>query len=178
MNDDNTRDGSGSVFIGGSLRDGAISTGAGSSAETTVAAARGDRAPEPDRPGAPLPPPLPTGGPPSGSIVVGGDAEGVSMATGDRSTARSEIAPTDERYQELLEQIRLLRTQLPLLADTTEVSVVETELAEVEAQITDTGAVSSGPLRRLWERLCPGNTALGALASAVTLADMARRLLT
>lgn len=173
MSDDEARTDAGSVHIGGSLRGGAVSTGTGSTAEASVPA---DRAPRSGGPTAP--PTVMPGNRAPGSIVVGGDAEGVSIATGDHSTARTEVTPTDGRYQELLEQVRLLRAQLPLLADTSEGTVVETELAEVEAQITGTGTVGPGPLRRLWERLSSGNTALGALASAVTLADMARRLLT
>lgn len=176
MSDDEARTDAGSVHIGGSLRGGSVSTGTGSTAAASVPADRGERAPRSGGPTAP--PTLMPGNRAPGSIVVGGDAEGVSIATGDHSTARTEVTPADWRYQELLEQVRLLRAQLPLLADTSEGTVVETELAEVEAQITGTGTVEPGPLRRLWERLSSGNTALGALASAVTLADMARRLLT
>ncbi|SIO87813.1 hypothetical protein [Nocardiopsis sp. JB363] len=174
-NDDDRTD-AGSVFIGGSVRGGAFSTGAGSDARTSAPASRNDVPPRPDRQVAPWP--APVGDHSAGSVVIGGDAEGLSIATGDNSTARTDVTPEDERFQELLEQIRLLRGQLPLLADTSEVTVVETELAEAELAITQSGIADQGLLRRLWERLSPGNTALGALASAVTLADMARRLLT
>ncbi|MEU3308976.1 hypothetical protein ACWGSK_00745 [Nocardiopsis sp. NPDC055551] len=173
-NDDNDRTGSGSVFIGGSVRGGAFSTGTGGDARTSVPVGRDDARPRPDRRVAPAP----TGDHSAGSVVIGGDAEGVSIATGENSTARTDVTPDDERFQELLEQIRLLRGQLPLLADTSEVTVVDAELAEAELAITQSGSADQGLLRRLWERLAPGNTALGALASAVTLADMARRLLT
>ena len=175
-NDDNDRTGAGSVFIGGSVRGGALSTGTGGDARTSIPAGRDDVPPRPDRRVAPAP--SPTGEHSAGSVGIGGDAEGVSIATGRNSTARTDITPDDERFQELLEQIRLLRGQLPLLADASEVTVVDAELAEAELAITQSGGVDQGLLRRLWERLAPGNTAMGALASAVTLADMARRLLT
>lgn len=175
-NDDNDQAGTGSVFIGGSVRGGALSTGTGSDARTSVPAGPDEAPPRDDRRIGPAP--APTGDHSAGSVVIGGDAEGVSIATGENSTARTDITPEDERFQELLEQIRLLRGQLPLLADTSEVTVVDAELAEAELAITQSGSADQGLLRRLWKRLAPGNTALGALASAVTLADMARRLLT
>lgn len=117
----------------------------------------------------------------SGSVSIGGDARGVAISTGDHATARVEVcaepAVQDERYRELLEQIRLLRGQLPLFAGAEGVAGAEAGLAEAEEEITRTGTAGPGLLRGLRERLSGANTALGALASAAALTETLRKLI-
>ena len=118
---------------------------------------------------------------PPGSVSIGGDAHGVAISTGDHATASVEISHDtgvqDERHRELLEQIRLLRGQLPLFAGADGVAEAEAGLAEAEEEITRSGTAGPGLLRGLWERLGRANTALGALASAVALTETVRKLI-
>jgi hypothetical protein len=173
----------GSVSIGGSMHGGAVSTGRGGSAEV-----RAPAEPEPRRarvheealPSRPATPRSTTAaGATPGSVTIGGDARGVAISTGDHGTARYEATSTsvgDEQYQDLLEQVRLLRQQLPLFTGAKGVVEVEAELAEAEEEITLTGVVTPGLLRRLWERLEQASTALGGLSSALALAEAVRKL--
>ncbi|MEE2037938.1 hypothetical protein Q8791_11990 [Nocardiopsis sp. CT-R113] len=176
--DEDTAPAAGSVSIGGSLHGGAVSTGTGGSAEASAPAEPGLR----EEPRSSTPVALPRGAVGNrapGSVTIGGDARGVAISTGDHGTARfeaSDDAVQDERYRDLLEQVRLLRQQLPLFAGAEGVTEVEAELVEAEEEITRTGAAAPGLLRSLWERLEQANTALGALASASALAETVRQL--
>lgn len=125
--------------------------------------------------------------PAAGGVSIGGSmtgsfntgAHGVAVSTGDNSTVQLQgyaDAVSDERYQELLEQVRLLRQQLPLFAGADGVAEVEAELVETEEEITRTGEATPGLLRRLWDRLEQASTALGGLSSALTLAEAVRKL--
>ncbi len=175
MNHDDTKPAAGSVSIGGSLDGGALSTGTGGSAEA-YAPTDSERQ---RQPGSANPSALPQGTVTPGSVTIGGDARGVAISTGNHATARianPSDAVHDERYRELLEQVQLLRQQLPLFAGATGVAEMEAELVEAEKEITQTGTVAPGLLRRLWERLERANTALGALASATALAETVRQL--
>ncbi|MFJ9553954.1 hypothetical protein ACIRPH_09065 [Nocardiopsis sp. NPDC101807] len=178
MTHDDTAPAAGSVSIGGSLHGGAVSTGTGGSAEASAPAEAEPREePRSDLPAAP--PGGVAGRRAPGSVSIGGDARGVAISTGDHGTARFEAssdAVKDERYRDLLEQVRLLRRQLPLFADAEGVDEVEAELAETEEEITRTGTAAPGLLRRLWDRLEQANTALGALTSATALAETVRQL--
>ena len=178
MTHDDTAPAQGSVSIGGSLHGGAVSTGTGGSAEVS-APTDSDRREEP-RPSTPVALPQGAVGKRApGSVAIGGDARGVAISTGDHGTARFEAssdAVQDERYRELLEQVRLLRQQLPLFADAEGVAEVEAELVQTEEEIAQTGTAAPGLLRRLWERLEQANTALGALTSATALAETVRQL--
>ncbi|NKZ00093.1 hypothetical protein [Nocardiopsis alborubida] len=178
MAHDDTTPAAGSVSIDGSLHGGAVSTGTGGSAEASAPAAAGPRE-ETRRSGPVTPPRRTTRNRAPGSVTIGGDAREVAIATGDHGTARFEAssdAVLDERYRELLEQVLLLRQQLPLFAGAEGVAEVEAELVEAEEEITQTGTAAPGRLRRLWERLEQANTALGALSSATALAETVRQL--
>lgn len=178
MTHDDSAPAAGSVSVGGSLYGGAISTGTGGSAEAGAPADPGLREkPRSDRsvtrPGGAV------GNRAPGSVSIGGDAEGVAISTGDHGTARFEASSDtvrDERYRELLEQVRLLRQQLPLFAGAEGIAEVEAELVEAEEEITRTGAAAPGLLHRLWERLERAHTALGALTSATALVETVRQL--
>jgi len=178
MTHDDTTPAAGSVSIGGSLHGGAVSTGTGGSAEASAPSDSDRReGPRPSTPAA-LPGAAVSDRAP-GSVTIGGDAREVAISTGDHGTARFEAssdAVRDERYRELLEQVRLLRQQLPLFAGAEGVAEVEAELVEAEEEIAQTGTAAPGLLRRLWERLEQANTALGALTSATALAETVRQL--
>ncbi|WP_017586959.1 hypothetical protein [Nocardiopsis ganjiahuensis] len=164
----------GPVSIGGSMRGGAVSTGTGGTAESSAPVGPASES-LPARPAAPPAEGFGNGAP--GSVTIGGDAHGVAISTGAHGTARFEAAAVqDERYQELLEQVRLLRQQLPLFSGAQGVAEVEAELVGAEEEIVRTGAVAPGVLSRLWERLQEAGTALGGLSSALALAEAVRKL--
>ncbi|MFC4492713.1 hypothetical protein ACFPA8_00995 [Streptomyces ovatisporus] len=117
-----------------------------------------------------------------GGAVHIGSMSGGAIATGryGRATSYTYSAPppqTDEATRVLLDAVRTLRTHMEVLAATDETREVDGELDEIEGEITRTGRADRGRLARLRERLESGSTAVGALASAVTVVQAAAGVL-
>ncbi|WP_345620854.1 hypothetical protein [Streptomyces ziwulingensis] len=111
---------------------------------------------------------------------------GGSVATGDRSSATSYNvtgAAPDPRHAELLDAVRSLRRALPdPPGRSAEDSALDLELAEAEAEITQTGSAAAGRLSRLlggvrgW--LGGQGAAVGAVASATAVVQGIAQLMT
>lgn len=117
-----------------------------------------------------------------GGPVHIGSMSGGSIATGRHGQATSYTfntppQQTDEATRALLEAVRALRTDMRVLAPTDETRDVDGQLDEIEGEITRTGRADPGRLARLRERLESGATAIGALASAMTVVQTAAGVL-
>jgi hypothetical protein len=117
-----------------------------------------------------------------GGAVHIGSMSGGAIATGSHGRATSHTrqggpASADEATAALLEAVRALRADMRVLAANDDTRAVDGELDEIEGEITRTGRADRGRLDRLRERLQSGSTAVGALASAVTVAQAAAGVL-
>ena len=111
-----------------------------------------------------------------------GSVTGGAVSFGAHSKAVYHEAPQggpalDEATAALLEAVRGLRGELSALAASDATQEAGRELAAAEEEITATGRTGADRLRRLRELAAPGATAVGALASAATVAQAAAQLL-
>ena len=121
-----------------------------------------------------------TGG--GGGSVHIGSMSGGAIATGRHGKATSTSytgngPQTDEATLALLAAVRDLRADMGVLAASDETRAVGGELDEVEGEITRTGRADATRLARLRERLEPGATAIGLLASAATVVQAVGQVL-
>ncbi|MGW8380681.1 hypothetical protein [Streptomyces sp. ODS28] len=116
----------------------------------------------------------------TGDKYAVGNISGGAVALGPGSSAVVNEAAgpgPDEDTRALLEAVRALRGELAVLARSAATEEAERELSAAEREIDGTGRAAPGRLRRLRELTAPGVTAVGALASAATVAQAAAQLL-
>ncbi|MGY0060829.1 hypothetical protein ACWY4P_30515 [Streptomyces sp. LZ34] len=123
--------------------------------------------------------PAGAGGRAYGDIHIGNVRGGV-VGIGDHNhivNVRGETVPCDPAYQQLLEAVRQLATDLDRLVESPAVSALADELSEAEDEIRRTGAAAPGRLTRLRALLQDASASIGVLASGVALGQTLGALL-
>lgn len=131
-------------------------------------------------------PPRRDGGSSSGNITIT-TMHGGAVASGPGAQAvhtTHEGAPLDRNTVALLESVRTLRGQLPLLARSAPgpdgvdpTAELDGRLARVEEEIATTGRPDRSGLERLRAHLETGSSAAGGLAAAVAVVQAIAQLL-
>lgn len=98
-----------------------------------------------------------------------------AFAIGDHNTVTHHEGTggdaADPLQEELLRAVRELRDDLARLRESPQVTALSTELADTEAEITETGAAGPARLARLRTALTGAGNVVGLLASGATVAQ-------
>ncbi|MDE3720392.1 hypothetical protein PWG71_03265 [Nocardiopsis sp. N85] len=146
----------GGLYVGGSITGGAVVTGARGRAE--------DRS-RTEGAVAPLPPVTarPVSAPP-GQAVIAGHITGGALVTGEDGVAVNASVRVDAVTVQVLDDLAGVRAALGRRPRTFEVEAVDDALARAEEEITDTGEVGPGLLRRLLALVRGGSAVVGEMA--------------
>ncbi|MFF4408740.1 hypothetical protein ACFY2W_37040 [Streptomyces sp. NPDC001262] len=172
MNGQQEGGGSGGGISIGRMTGGAAAGGKGAKAED-----RSERV-GPQVPVGPSGTPVPAEVPVEGGVAVG-EMSGGAVAAGERAEAVDASRQLFLVTPELLDAVRLVQQDLPLLArtDGDRLDEVDAELAGLREEAWRTGRTGRPRLERLRSLLSAGATAAGGLASAVTLVQAITSLL-